>query len=57
MPNPTGPAAVPACHYCQRATEPLGPCCGHHPETLVCADAAGCRDYLLAVLRAAGDDW
>lgn len=48
------PEADPAtCWCCGRAGQLLEPCCGHHPGDLVCADRAGCRDYLLAGLRAA----
>lgn len=42
--------SAPSCHYCQRTGQPLQPCCGHHPDVSVCADVAGCRDYLLASL-------
>jgi hypothetical protein len=42
---------APACHYCGRTGQPLKPCCARHPDDLVCADVAGCRDYLLAQLK------
>lgn len=45
------------CFYCGRSgdrpLEPLEPCCERHADDLVCADRAGCRDYLLAALEAA----
>jgi len=40
-----------ACHYCQRTGQLLEPCCARHPDDLVCADVAGCRDFLLAQLK------
>jgi hypothetical protein len=40
-----------ACHYCGRTGQLLEPCCARHPDQLVCADVAGCRDYLLAQLK------
>ena len=44
-------AEAPACHYCGRTGQPLEPCCARHPDQLVCADVAGCRDFLLAQLQ------
>ena len=44
-------AEPPACHYCGRTGQPLEPCCARHPDDLVCADVAGCRDFLLAQLQ------
>ena len=41
-----------ACHYCGRTGQPLEPCCARHLDQLACADVAGCRDYLLAELKA-----
>ncbi len=39
-----------ACFYCERAGQPLVPCCVWHPDDLVCADRTGCRDFMLAQL-------
>jgi len=44
-------APAPVCAYCGQPGD-LMRCCGRHPDVLVCADVAGCRDRLLAVLRA-----
>jgi hypothetical protein len=47
----------PACHYCGRTGQLLEPCCARHLDHLTCADVAGCRDYLLAQLKAQEADW
>jgi hypothetical protein len=39
------------CFYCDRDGQPLEVCCDRHPGDLVCADRAGCRDFILAALR------
>jgi hypothetical protein len=44
------------CFYCDRDDQFLEQCCGRHPGDLVCADRAGCRDFILAALKAAGND-
>jgi hypothetical protein len=41
-------AAASACHYCGRAGQPMQPCCGRHPDDLVCADAKACLAYIVA---------
>lgn len=47
---PVQPAGA-TCHYCGRDGQQLKPCCERHPDELVCADTAGCRDYLLGQLK------
>lgn len=39
-----------ACRYCRRDGQQLKPCGDRQPGDLVCADVAGCRDYLLEQL-------
>jgi hypothetical protein len=39
---------IPKCHYCGRDDQALKPCCHHHPDRLVCADAEDCTAYVLA---------
>ena len=39
-----------ACWYCDRTGLPLESCCEHHPDDLVCADRADCKDFALAQL-------
>jgi hypothetical protein len=48
--NTTEPAR---CFYCDRPGQQLEPCCERHPGDLVCADRDGCRDFILAALKAA----
>jgi hypothetical protein len=42
------PAPASACHYCGRAGQPMQPCCGRHPDDLVCTDAKACLAYIVA---------
>jgi hypothetical protein len=44
------------CFYCDRDGQVLEVCCDRHPDDLVCADRAGCRDFILAALKRESDD-
>jgi hypothetical protein len=47
-------ASGASCHYCGRDGRQLASCCDRdeHEHQPACADVAGCRDYLLAQLKA-----